>query len=152
MLQIKRTVSSSWFVQLVRSAGSLQLPSLTKSLFRLQQSNAIKGDWVSTVLRDISELEIYETIEEIKAMPRTKFKKLIENRIEKKALEDLQTKRSSEGKEKRYTTLEMSELLLPFNSKLNIEEKRKLFEKRNKMTEIPYNFGQKEENAYEEIS
>ena len=115
--------------------------------FRLQQSNPIKGDWVSTVLRDLSELEIYETIEEIKAMPRTKFKKLIKNRIETKALEYLQSKRGSKGKEIRYTTLEMSEFLLPFNSILNIEEKRKLFEKRNRMTAIPYNFGQKEEKC-----
>ena len=41
----------------------------------------------------------------------------------------------------------MSEFLLPFNSSLNIEEKRKLFETRNRMTKIPYNFGQKEEKC-----
>ena len=80
-------------------------------------------------------------------MPRTKFKKLIKNRIETKALEYLQTKRGSKGKEIRYKTLEMSEFLLPFNSSLDIEEKRKLFEKRNRMTAIPYNFGQKEEKC-----
>ena len=78
-------------------------------------------------------------------MPRTKFKKLIKNRIETKALEYLQTKRGSKGKQIRHTTLKMSEFLRPFNSSLNIEEKRKLFEKRNRMTVIPYHFGQKEE-------
>ena len=31
----------------------------------------------------------------------------------------------------------MSEYLMPFNSELNIEEKRKLFEFRNRMTKIP---------------
>ena len=41
----------------------------------------------------------------------------------------------------------MSEYLLPFNSTLNIEEKRKLFEVRNRMTRIPYNFGNKEEKC-----
>ena len=41
----------------------------------------------------------------------------------------------------------MSEFLRPFNSSLNIEEKRKLFEKRNRMTAIPHNFGQKEEKC-----
>ena len=35
----------------------------------------------------------------------------------------------------------MSEYLMPFNSKLNIEEKRKLFEFRNRLTKIPLNFG-----------
>ena len=38
----------------------------------------------------------------------------------------------------------MSEYLLPFNSKMNIEEKRRLFEIRNRMTKIPINFGNKE--------
>ena len=32
----------------------------------------------------------------------------------------------------------MSEYLMPFNSKLNIEEKRKLFEFRNRLTKIPF--------------
>ena len=38
----------------------------------------------------------------------------------------------------------MSEYLLPFNSKLNIEEKRRLFEIRNRMSKIPSNYGNKE--------
>ena len=47
----------------------------------------------------------------------------------------------------RYKTLEISEYLLPFNNRLNIEEKRKLFETRNRMTRIPYNFGKKDEKS-----
>ena len=43
-----------------------------------------------------------------------------------------------------YTKLEMSEYLLPFNSQLNIDEKRCLFEIRNRMSKIPINFGNKE--------
>ena len=41
----------------------------------------------------------------------------------------------------------MAEYLIPYNSKLNIEEKRKMFEIRNRMTKIPNNFGNKEEKC-----
>ena len=115
--------------------------------FLLQKKYPIKGDWVSTCFKDLLYLEISETLEEIKIMPRNKFKNLVKNRIQIKALEYLQTKRGSKGEEIEYKNLEMSEFLLPFNSELNIEEKQKLFEIRNRMTNIPSNFGKKEEKC-----
>ena len=104
----------------------------------------MKGDWVSTCLSDLLELEIKETLEEIKSMSAYKFKNLLKSKIEIKALEYLERKRGSKGQEIVYRKLEMSEYLLPFNSKLNIEEKRRLFEMRNKMSRIPIHFGNKE--------
>ena len=115
--------------------------------FKLQQNNPIKGDWVSTVIRDLSDLKIFDTFEEIRAMTRNNFRNLIKNRIQTEALEYLQTKRGSKGQEIQFTRLEMSDFLLPYNSTLNIEEKRKMFEIRNRMTMIPFNFGQKEEKC-----
>ena len=41
----------------------------------------------------------------------------------------------------------MSEYLMPFSSKLNIEDKRTMFEIRNNMIRIPSNFGNKEEKC-----
>ena len=61
-------------------------------------------------------------------MSRNKFNNLIKNIIQTEALKYLETKRGSEGQEILFTTLEMSEFLLPFNSSLNIEEKRWMFE------------------------
>ena len=115
--------------------------------FKLQKESPIKGDWVSTVMKDLSDLRIYETMDEIKEMSRNKFKNLIKSRIEVNALDYLQKKRGSKGNEIKLTRLEMSEYLLPFNNKLSIEEKRKMFEHRNRMTKIPYNFGKKEEKC-----
>ena len=43
-----------------------------------------------------------------------------------------------------YEKLEMADYLMPYNSKLSIEDKRKLFSIRNRMTEIGNIFGQKE--------
>ena len=98
-------------------------------------------------MKDLSELEISESLEEIKNMTRSKYKNIIKSRIEKNALEYLLSKRGSKGHEIEYTSLEMSEYLLPFNTNLNIEEKRKMFEIRNRMTQIPTNFGKTEEKC-----
>ena len=115
--------------------------------FELQKNNPIKGDWVSTSLKDLSELKISESIEEIKKMTKNRFKSLIKSRILINALEYLNKKRGSKGKELEYSTIEMAEYLMPFNMKLNIEDKRKLFEMRNRMTRIENNFGNKEEKC-----
>ena len=95
-------------------------------------------------MKDLSDLEIDKSLEEIKNMKRNEYKNIIKSSIEKKALEYLQSKRGTKGQEIKYTTLEMSEYLLPFNSKLDIDEKRRLFEIRNRMTKIPNNFGKEE--------
>ena len=38
----------------------------------------------------------------------------------------------------------MAEYLLPYNDELNIEEKQRMYATRNRMVEIPQNFGKKE--------
>ena len=77
---------------------------------------------------------------------RKEFQNLIKSRIQIKASEYLQTKRGSKGKYIKFTNLEMSECIMPFNSEFNIEEK-KIFEFRNGMARIPSNFGIKEEKC-----
>ena len=79
-------------------------------------------------------------------MKKNEYKNMLKRSVEKKAFEYLQLKRGTKGNEIEYKNLEMSEFLLPSNSKLNINEKRKLFEIRNRMTRIPNNFG-KEKNV-----
>ena len=115
--------------------------------FKLQLNNPVKGDWVSTCIKDLQELEISESFEDIKNMKQNKYKNLIKSRIEKNALSYLKSKRGSKGQEIEYKSLEMSEYLLPINSILNIEEKRKMFAIRNRMFGIPSNFGNKDEKC-----
>ena len=57
-----------------------------------------------------------------------------------KALTYLTGKQRTKGKDITYDNLEMSEYLLPSNSVLTVEEKRRLFEFKNKLTNIPNNF------------
>ena len=56
-----------------------------------------------------------------------------------KALDYLMKKRGSKGKEITYKNIEMAEYLQPY-SKISVEEKRKIFQIRNKMTKIENNF------------
>ena len=43
-----------------------------------------------------------------------------------------------------YPSLEMKEYLLPYNDRIRIEEKQKFFEIRNRMVDLPANFGNSE--------
>ena len=112
--------------------------------FQLQQQKPTKGDWVSECKTDLEKLEINETFEEIKLMTPIKFKNVLKSRITKNALKYLLQKRGSKGMEIEYPSLEMKEYLLPYNDRMNIEEKQKMFEIRNRMVDIPANFGSNE--------
>ena len=54
-------------------------------------------------------------------------------------------KRGKKGKELKYQKIEMAAYLSPNNS-LNIKEQRKIFEMRNRMTNIPANYSEKSVN------
>ena len=78
---------------------------------------------------------------------RKEYKNIIKDKITLNALEYLTSKQGSKGLEIKYTAIEMADYLQPFNSILNIEEKRRLFALRNRMTKIPSNYGKKEEKC-----
>ena len=115
--------------------------------FQLQLNEPVKGDWVSTCLGDLKQFKIFETLDEIKIMSENKFSGLLKTGIKENALEYLLLRQGSKGQGINYSRLEMSEYLLPYNTKLDIAEKRKLFELKNRMTQIPSNFGNKNEKC-----
>ena len=73
-------------------------------------------------------------------MTKYKFTKILRKKTKDRALNYLQNKQGSKGKEIIYSKIEMSEYLSPLNEELTFEEKRRLFEIRNKMVNIPSNF------------
>ena len=115
--------------------------SMVSKFLKLQMEHPTKGDWVSRVMKDLSELGFSESLEEIKTMSRFKFNKSIKNKIKENALEYLLSKRGSKGSEIEYSALEMSEYLLPYNDKLTISEKQGLFAVLNRMVDISDNYG-----------
>ena len=108
--------------------------------FKLQMDHRAKGDWASTCLTDLKELEIEESFEEIKTMSKYKFSNILKDRIQKNAFKYLKGKQRSKGSEILYTDIQMAEYLLPCNSKLTISQKQHMFAIRNRMLEISENF------------
>ena len=113
--------------------------SMIYNFFQLQVSNPTRGDWASACLKDLKELRIYESLPEIQEMNKTKFNKLLKERIKENALSYLLKKQGTKGKDILYKNIEMADYLQPY-SKISIEEKQKIFEMRNKMTQIPNNY------------
>ena len=109
--------------------------------FKLQLEQPTRGDWVSSCKTDLKELGITQSLREIKEMPKNRFKNMLNLKVKENALEYLLGKRGSKGKEMNYPSLEMADYLLPYNDKMDIEEKQRLFAVKNRMVEIPSNFG-----------
>ena len=113
--------------------------SMIFRFFQLQVENPTQGDWASACFKDLKELGIIESLEEIKQMSKFTFNKMLKKRISENALNYLIKKQNIKGKDILYKKIELADYLQPYN-KLSIEEKRKIFEMRNKMTKIPNNF------------
>ena len=122
--------------------------SLVYKFFQLQLQFKTKGDWASTCLLDLEKLHISESLEEIKLMTKNKFRNMLKSRITENALEYLTNKKGSKGKEMNYSEIEMSEYLLPFNEKLSISEKRRMFAIKNRMIDIPSNFPKSKSESF----
>ena len=114
--------------------------SLISKFFKLQLELPTKGDWVSTCMKDLKELKIFESLEEIKLMTKNQFRNLVKVRVKENALKYLTDRQGSKGKENKYSNLSMVEYLLPTNNILSITEKQKMFAVKNRMIKIPANF------------
>ena len=119
--------------------------SMVSKFFYLQLQRPSRGDWASTCLKDLKNLKILNTLEEIKIMPKRTFLNLLQKSIRENALIYLLKKMGSKGSEMVYDSLEMADYLLPYNDRLKIEEKQTMFKIRNRMVEIGNNFGKKED-------
>ena len=122
--------------------------SLIQRFVQLQLEKPIKGDWASSCLKSLDYLKLNYSIEEIKEMNKTQFKKILKMSIQEKSLQYLLNKRGSKGKEMQYSSLKMAEYLLPQNENLSITDQQYIFSIRNRMVEIDYNFSNKKNEKY----
>ena len=111
--------------------------SLISRFLQIQIEKPTKFDWISTCIKDLKQLKIEVSLEDIRNLPTNQFKKLIRKKCKELALEYLLKKRGSKGKELIYNEIQTAEYLLP-NDELNIEEQRTIFSIRNRMINIPY--------------
>ena len=107
--------------------------SLVYKFLQLQIQKPVKFDWASTCLLDLKKLKISISFEDIKEMPKNKFKKIIREKCQELGFEYLSKKRGSKGREIDYKKIEIAEYLLP-NDEIDIDEQRTIFAIRNKIT------------------
>ena len=113
--------------------------SMIYKMFYLQIEKPSRGDWASTCLDDLKQLGIKESLSQIKEMTKAKFNSILKTKMKENALKYLNQKKGKKGNEISYESIEMAEYLLPYN-KLSISQKRRMYEIRNKMVDIPENF------------
>ena len=87
------------------------------------------------------ELGFTGTLKEIKEIRRNEYKNWVNKKIREKAFNYLLGKQRSKGKEINYREFHMAEYLLPNDVFKDVEDQRYLFAIRNRMIDIPINFG-----------
>ena len=115
-------------------------------MYQLQLEFPKRGDWVSTCKKNLEELKLPLSNQEIRSMPKKVFMDLIRKKCKIRAYEYLMSKRGKKGQNIHYTSIRMSEYLFP-NEQLSIEDQRNVFDMRNNMTNIPSNFKSEKENT-----
>ena len=114
--------------------------SLTFKFLKLQLETPTRGDWASSCLRDLQELQINLSFEQIKKLSKKQFNIMVKEAIKERALEYLLSKRKIKGQEIEYQELKMAEYLLPGYEEISIKEQQSIFSIRNRMVQIYENF------------
>ena len=120
--------------------------SLIFKVFQLQLENPKKGDWASSCIQNLKDLDVNMSLREIKEMSQNKYTHLIRTKCEETAYGYLMKKRGKKGMQIIYQEIKMSEYLLS-NEQLSIDDQRNIFAVRNKMTDIPSNFLSEKNNT-----
>ena len=115
--------------------------SLVFRFFETQLKNRTEKDWVTEVLKDLKELGWNVNFEEIKQMRKTAFIRILKQRIEAKALKDLEISKSSHSKVKhlKHEKLKMQSYFLPNMMKMSREDMQLIFKLRCRVTDLKTN-------------
>ena len=119
-----------------------------------QLSNPTKGDWATEALEDIEHLELKLDLEDIKSMTKSRFKKIVKEKSQQKALNYLLRKKESrnsdhaKGKHLIYKDMKMADYLYPSDMVISIDEKKWPMKCRLEDIDIGCNFRWKNKNIY----
>ena len=115
--------------------------SIISDFFESQINHANPKDWVSTVKKDLKELDIESDFEQIKLMKKQNFMKLVTIRIEKYAMKVLEQKKANHSKVKtlKHDNKGMQKYLKHGKMKITIEERQLIFKIRSVVTNIKMN-------------
>ena len=116
--------------------------SLLRTFFTAQRESPVRGDWVMTVTKDMEELGINLTMEEIAGMSKLRFKEMIKDRVELKAFDYLTGIKDSHSKSKniKYEKIKLQRYLQSETKNLSINDKQFIFAARTRMLDLKGNF------------
>ena len=114
--------------------------SLISRFYRSQVKNPYDGDWCTTVMANLEELEILIDAEQIKECSKNQFKTLVDKCITKAALAYLNREKGTKSKvlHIKHKELKMQTYLEP--NKHSIHLKKSIFLLRSRMLEIGENY------------
>ena len=95
-----------------------------------QLRNLTKGDWVTSVMEEMKELELGLHLDDIKNMTKNSFRKFVKEKVQQKALEYLISKKethiseNAKGKYLKYEKLNIQGYLSSSNLNISVNEKK----------------------------
>ena len=115
--------------------------SMVHKYFEAQMRNPTPKDWVTTVGNDLKELGMNVNFADIKAMSKGKFKSMLKLNIKKKAIMELEKKKSKHSKVNhiKHGFLKIQSYLMPSEMKMSNEERQLIFKLRSGVTNVKMN-------------
>ena len=116
--------------------------SLIYRFFQVQRDTANKYDWISTVIKDIEELDLKLTIDDIQIMPKSTFKRLVNLKTKENALNYLNELKSAHTKvmDIVHNELEMQTYLSPNICEMTVDDAKYIFLLRSRMVDVKANY------------
>ena len=112
--------------------------------YTVQSYSPSEGDWVQLVKKDMADIKLGLSEEEIKTMSKYQFKKIEKQKVVKLAASNLESRRKHKSMKLEIMKFEPQEYLLSKN--LSISEVQTLFKIRNNMIQVKENFKSSHEN------
>ena len=118
--------------------------SLVNQFLRIQMKNPSKEDWINQVRDDLKYLDISLSPEDIKKLSKDQFRKIVQDRIDVKALEYLNCLKAKHSKvlHIQHQSLQLQQYFSPENVS-NVQLSKFLFQARSRMLNLRGNFKQK---------
>ena len=123
--------------------------SLVHSFLMAQLKSRNKKDWVTTVIKDLEELEIKLSFEEIRLMKKSNFQTLVKTKINEYAFKSLEKEKLSHSKVNKvnHKMLQLRTYFVPNEMKASKEEIQTIFKLRCRMTNLKTNMKGINENV-----
>ena len=109
---------------------------------RAQCEYPVKGDWILTVLDDLKKLDIKDTLDDIREIPKDTFKKIVKAKVKEKAFKYLSELQETHSKSKniKYYELKLQDYLKADTTDLTIKDKSFIFNARSRMLDVKCNY------------